>query len=122
LCIRIQQHWNQATFLYEPTARVQHRVSTQRATWDYFFSRCYAEGISKAQISRLVGTQAGLSSERKYTFSTLPRGVLQGVADSVRRLHPDGVTSSAAIVAGLGVTTAGYLRGKLAGAVLNQAQ
>ena len=114
LCIRIQQHWTQAVFLYEPAARVQHRVSPQRATWDYFFSRCYAEGISKAQVARLVGTQAGLSSERKYTFSTLPRGVLLGVADSVRRLHPDGLTSSAAIVAGLGVTTAGYLRGKLA--------
>lgn len=119
LCIRIQQHWTQAVFLYEPAARVQHRVSPQRATWDYFFSRCYAEGISKAQVARLVGTQAGLSSERKYTFSTLPRGVLLGVADSVRRLHPDGVTSSAAIVAGLGVTTAGYLRGKLAHSTSN---
>ena len=119
LCIRIQQYWTQAVFLYEPAARVQHRVSRQRATWDYFFSRCYAEGISKAQVARLVGTQAGLSSERKYTFSTLPRGVLLGVADSVRRLHPDGLTSSAAIVAGLGVTTAGYLRGKLAHSISN---
>lgn len=122
LCIRIQQHWNHAIFLYDPAARVQHRVSAQRATWDYFFSRCYAEGISKAHISQLVGTQAGLASERKYTFSTLPRGVLQGVADSVRRFHPDGVSSSAAIVAGLGVTTVGYLRGKLTRSLSNNMQ
>ena len=122
LCIRIQQHWKHAIFLYEPAARVHHRVSAQRATWDYFFSRCYAEGISKAQISRLVGTQAGLSSERKYTFSILPRGVLQGLADSLRRLHPADAASSAAIIAGLGVTTAGYLRGKLARSLSNSMQ
>jgi glycosyltransferase involved in cell wall biosynthesis len=114
LCIRVQQHWPQAVFLYEPAARVQHRVSPQRTTLDYFFSRCYAEGISKAQVSQLVGTRAGLSSERAYTFSTLPRGVLQGVVDSARRLQPDGISASAAILAGLSVTTAGYLRGKLA--------
>jgi glycosyltransferase involved in cell wall biosynthesis len=114
LCIRIQQYWTQSVFLYEPEARVQHRVTAERATWDYFFSRCYAEGISKAQISRLVGARDGLSSERKYTLSTLPRGVLSGVADSLRHFDPQGVSSSAAIVAGLGVTTAGYLRGKLA--------
>jgi GT2 family glycosyltransferase len=122
LCIRIQQRINQAIFLYEPTARVHHRVSHQRATWDYFFSRCYAEGISKAQIGRLVGTQASLASERKYTFSTLPRGVFQGVADSLRRLNPDGFSTSAAIVAGLGATTAGYLRGKFVRSALNNVE
>lgn len=114
LCIRIQQHWPQAVFLFEPAARVQHRVSAQRTTLNYFFSRCFNEGISKAQVAQLVGTQAGLSSERKYTFHTLPRGVLQGVAQSVRSLQPNGISTSAAIIAGLGVTTAGYLRGKLA--------
>jgi GT2 family glycosyltransferase len=114
LCIRIQQHWPQAVFLYEPAARVQHRVSAQRATLNYFFSRCFAEGISKAQVAQLVGAQAGLSSERKYTFHTLPRGVLQGVAQSVRSLQPHGISSSAAIIAGLSVTTAGYVRGKFA--------
>jgi glycosyltransferase involved in cell wall biosynthesis len=121
LCIRIQQHWTQSVFLYEPAARVQHRVTAQRATWDYFVSRCYAEGISKAQISKLVGARDGLSSERKYTFSTLPRGVLSGLADSLIHLDPGGVSSSVAIVAGLGMTTAGYLRGKLAGTTLSLA-
>ncbi len=71
-CIRVRQqqpHWR---FVYEPLARIYHRVPAARATWDYFRQRCYAEGLSKAQVSRLVGADAGLSSERSYTCHLLP--------------------------------------------------
>jgi len=114
LCIRVRQHWQEAVLLYDPAARVQHHVSATRASWKYFFSRCYAEGLSKALVSRLVGASDGLSSERKYTFYTLPKGVLDGLGDTVLRRKPGGIASSVAIVSGLLVTTFGYLRGLLA--------
>src|SRR5260221_220889 len=47
LCIRLNQHCPNAILLYEPMARVYHRVPGQRACWKYFGARCYAEGQSK---------------------------------------------------------------------------
>jgi glucosyl-dolichyl phosphate glucuronosyltransferase len=108
-CIRASQRWTQGIMLYEPQARVHHRVPEQRANWSYFRSRCYAEGLSKALISRLVGTRDGLASERTYTFRTLPQGVVQGLADAALGRDARGVVRASAIVFGLAVTTAGYL-------------
>lgn len=104
LCIRLRQHWPTAIILYEPAAVVDHLVPATRATWRYFARRCFAEGISKARVTRLVGRQDGLSSERGYTFKTLPRGIMRGLG---RGLSP------VAIVVGLGLTITGYLRGQL---------
>lgn len=113
LCIRAAQKTPGATFLFEPRARVRHRVPGPRGTWRYFVSRCFAEGISKAQVARLVGAQHGLSNERAYTLRTLPSGILAGLQDTAFRGDSNGLRRSAAILAGLLVTTLGYLRGKV---------
>ncbi len=110
-CIRLQQRRPQHVLLYEPRARVQHRVPAARARWSYFSSRCYAEGLSKASVSRLVGAADGLASERAYTTQTLPQGVLRGLGDALLRGRPGGLLRAGAIVAGLGITAAGYARG-----------
>jgi len=114
LCIRVRQHWPDRLMLYDPRVRVQHRVPTSRGRWAYFRSRCYAEGISKALVSRFVGSQDALSSERAYTMRTLPLGVARGLAAALQR-DLAGPARAAAIVAGLAFTTAGYLRGTLQG-------
>ncbi len=110
LCIRIHQHWQNSKLLYDPEARVHHRVPAARGTWRYFRSRCYSEGLSKALIAQFVGSKDGLASERTYTFRTLPQGVLRGTADALRR-DLGGLKRAAAIIGGLGFTTAGYLKG-----------
>ena len=112
-CIRARQHWPQRELLYEPRACVYHRVSAQRARWSYFRSRCYSEGLSKALVSRRVGVADGLASERAYTWRTLPRGVMRGIAAAVLRGESHGLGRAVAIVGGLAMTTAGYLRGAL---------
>lgn len=98
--------------LQTPAARVDHLVEPDRARWRYFRSRCWAEGISKAIVARHVGRHQGLSSERAYVLRVLPRGVLAGL---VAPLRGDwrGPLRSAAILAGLAVTAAGYAAGKL---------
>jgi glycosyltransferase involved in cell wall biosynthesis len=110
-CIRANQRWPQSVLLYESHARVQHRVPTSRACWSYFRARCYAEGVSKALVSRSVGAGDGLASERTYTSRTLPRGVVRGLADVVLHGDPTGLARAGAIVAGLAITTMGYLVG-----------
>jgi GT2 family glycosyltransferase len=110
LCIRARQENARGRIVYEPSARVQHRVPASRATWRYFRSRCFAEGISKAQISRLVGAGAGTRTERHYALRTLPRGVVRGLASAVKG-DLAGLARAAAITAGLLITAGGYATG-----------
>jgi len=113
LCIRAHQKWPERKLLYEPQAKVLHRVPAERGQWRYFRSRCYAEGISKALVTGLVGAQDGLSNERQYTLRTLPAGVWKGMADGFRAQRRGGPQRAAAIICGLTFTACGYLAGKL---------
>ena len=112
-CIRLAQARPGDRFLYQPRARVEHRVPAIRAGWAYFASRCYAEGLSKALVAGLVGAGDGLASERTYTMQTLPRGVIGGLGAAARG-DLAGLGRAGAIVAGLAMTSAGYVAGTLA--------
>jgi hypothetical protein len=112
LCIRARQRLPRARFVFEPGARVTHAVPPSRSTWAYFRSRCFAEGLSKAQVAAAHGRRDGLASERTYAFQTLPRGIVQGFADALGG-DASGLARSAAIVAGLASTASGYLVGSL---------
>jgi glycosyltransferase involved in cell wall biosynthesis len=111
LCIRAARKHPNGVILYEPSASVRHLVTPERAQVRYFLRRCYAEGISKAAISRFVGSQAGLSSERSYVAKVLPRGVLRGLGETLRGRGWSGAARAVAILAGLGATTIGYAVG-----------
>lgn len=112
-CIRLQQRRGGGIMLYEPSARVGHKVPAGRATLSFFLSRCYIEGLSKAQLSRLVGSDDGLRSERAHTLRVLPRGVARGARDTISGRDRRGILRSAAIVAGLACATAGYGVGRV---------
>lgn len=113
LSIRASRRWPEKVFLYEPLALIHHRIPPARACWRYFFTRCHAEGLSKALISKYVGTRHGLSSERSYAFRTLPLAILNNITDTVFHSDFNGFLRAGAIVAGLAVTTVGYLTGRL---------
>ncbi|MFN8073666.1 MAG: glycosyltransferase [Mycobacterium sp.] len=110
-CIRVGQTRPGGVFLHDVTAEVIHRVPADRGTFAYFRSRCYSEGLSKALVTRSVGTETGLASEWAYSTVTLPLGVLHGLR---RALGGDvtGLLHAGAIVIGLGYTTVGYIVGK----------
>jgi GT2 family glycosyltransferase len=112
LCIRAGSRWPGRTFLYEPQARVQHKVPGERGRWSYFRARCYGEGLSKAAVSRLAGATRGLESERAYVRRTLPTGVVRGLKDGMGA-DRSGLRRAGAIIVGLTTTTAGYARGRL---------
>ncbi|MEU3428563.1 glycosyltransferase family 2 protein [Streptomyces gardneri] len=108
LCLRIAARRPDAVLLHEPAAAVRHRVPAVRATWAYFVSRCYAEGLSKAQVARIGGTRAALSSERAYLRSTVPRAF----ARALRPGRTAGLRTAGALAGGVGVTVAGYAVGR----------
>lgn len=108
LCIRARQHDCGSVIWYAPDAVVAHRVPAARATPRYFLARCSAEGVSKARISRHVGTRDGLASERAYLMRTLPRAIARDLlAGSLGRVL--------AAVAGVIVTSAGLVRERVTG-------
>jgi glycosyltransferase involved in cell wall biosynthesis len=112
-CIRLRQTIPGSVLLFQPRAQVSHKVPASRANGRYYRWRCYLEGRSKALLSRLVGRNDGLSSERTYTMQVLPSGMWQGILSSVREGNLNGIRRSVAIVAGLFVTTFGYGLGTL---------
>jgi len=111
ICIRYHQAKPGEVFLYNPNAKVQHKVPGKRANWSYFRSRCFYEGRSKAMVSQMVGSSDGLSSERAYTMRVLPLGVLRGLRDAILKFDLSGLGRASAIVIGLFTTGFGYLRG-----------
>jgi GT2 family glycosyltransferase len=113
LGIRLRQWRANGRLVYEPAAVVHHRITEDRAAWRYFCSRCFAEGVSKAIVSRRVGASDALETERRYVRSVLPRAIVRGL-DPRRRHRSAGVARAGAIVAGLLLAGAGYARGLLA--------
>jgi hypothetical protein len=98
--------------VYEPAARVRHRVPQHRCSVRYFISRCYFEGQSKAVVAALAGTES-LAAELYHATRVLPRGVARELAAAVRERDGGAAIRAGAIITGLTVTTAGYIVGRL---------
>ncbi|NUT33979.1 MAG: glycosyltransferase family 2 protein [Hamadaea sp.] len=113
LCIRIRQAKPQLRIRYLPQVQVAHRVGPERLTTGYFLRRCLGEGRSKARVARLVGSDAGLSSERSHVLTVLPRAVLRDLRRGLRG-QGSGFKGAALIVAGVAGAGFGYVAGRLA--------
>jgi glycosyltransferase involved in cell wall biosynthesis len=114
LCIRLRGARPGARVAYLPDVAVSHLVTPDRLRLRYFLRRCYGEGLSKARVARLVGADAGLSTERRYITAVLPRGVLRELRRGLRGQWA-GLAAAALIVSGVLVTGAAYAGGRLLG-------
>lgn len=111
LCIRARQCSPMSVFIYQPNAVVYHKVPEWRSSWRYFARRCFAEGLSKAMVTRYVGSKDGLSSERSYVLRTLPNAMLSGLKETFLHGNFAGIKRALTIAAGLSLTTAGFITG-----------
>ena len=111
-CIRLTQTLPGSRVVFEPRARVHHRVTEARTTWAYLRSRSHAEGVSKAAMVAVVGTADGTSEERSYVRSVLTRGVLREAGRGLRG-DPAGFRGVAGIVTCLATTAWWYLRSRV---------
>ncbi|HEY5990057.1 MAG TPA: glycosyltransferase family 2 protein [Streptosporangiaceae bacterium] len=112
-CIRMGQYRPGDQIRFEPAARVHHYVPAERATWRYLLRRCWAEGLSKARVATLTGRSSALSDERGYATRTLPKAVAQALGEAIRGMCAAPLGRAIAVMAGLTVTTAGFLAGQL---------
>ena len=111
LCIRALQRHAGGQIVFEPAARVWHRVPAERATWAYFVKRCRAEGRSKAGVAARTGADQATASERAHLTRTLPAAVARNVVRTAH-LDRDGLSGAASIVAGTALVGVEYLRGR----------
>ena len=97
---------------YVPTAAVDHHVARDRISVRYFVSRCWHEGMSKADVVRLAGAPAGLQSERRHTTAVIPRAV---VGDALALGRGDVAASAriGAMLAGVTAAVSGYVAGRI---------
>jgi glucosyl-dolichyl phosphate glucuronosyltransferase len=112
LCIRLRQNHPEAEIVFDPSIVVDHTVSSDRTRPRYLLSRSYAEGVSKAAIARLIGSEDALSSERAYTAKILPRAVGRETSAAARG-NPTRAWGAVAVVASVGAAGFGYARGRL---------
>lgn len=111
-CIRLRQRCPDGKLVIEPRARVLHRVPASRTTWDYFRLRCYAEGLSKAQVTQFAGAGDGLANERTYVLRTLTAALGKNLKSLLLETDRDAGARAGALLAGLAITAAGYGRGR----------
>jgi GT2 family glycosyltransferase len=113
LCLRIRQYWAEDRLMYQPGAKVLHRVPSDRASLGYFCERCFGEGLSKAAVMCSVGSKGSLATEWRYSVHTLPKGVVRGLVDGLIRMDGTGLLRVGAIVVGLLFSIAGYVVGSI---------
>jgi glucosyl-dolichyl phosphate glucuronosyltransferase len=107
--IRLRNLSPNARIIYEPKAVVYHHVDESRGTLRYFLSRCYAEGCSKAQVTRLSGAGAALSSERTYVTNTITRAAYRELKGILWTGRKDAMKRLTALFLGISCTSAGYV-------------
>ena len=96
-----------------PDAVVDHLVPATRGSVRYFVSRCYGEGLSKAVIRALCDEEA-TEAERRYAARTLPAGVRRELRSALAFRDPlASVARVGALIGGLAVAGAGFVRGRL---------
>ncbi|WP_394438423.1 glycosyltransferase [Streptomyces sp. SGAir0957] len=113
LCVRLARARPDAVLLIDDRAVIHHRVPPARERFAYFRARTYAEGLSKARLTRRVGTRRGLSSERAYVTRTLPAALARAARDALLA-RPYGAARAGALVTGVVMAAAGYVRERAA--------
>jgi len=110
LCIRYTKQYPEEHFVLARRAVVHHRVPSSRLNWRYFWTRCWAEGLSKAAVSSLVGFKSGLAAERSHLVTALPREMVRSLR-SILDQPRVALTRASLIVGGTLIAAAGFLKG-----------
>jgi glycosyltransferase involved in cell wall biosynthesis len=108
LCIRLRLVRPDVMIKYLPDVAVTHRVTMPRVRPGYFLRRCLGEGRSKARVSRLVGADQALTSERIYVRSVLPRAFVRELGRFVGG-NFDGLAAATMMMLGLLMAGGGYV-------------
>jgi glucosyl-dolichyl phosphate glucuronosyltransferase len=109
MCLRAAIGAPGTRVVYEPAAVVRHHVPAVRGTLRYILARAWSEGVSKAQVTRLLGRAEILGPERRYVRQVLPRAVLAGIRSFTHDGDAGGLARAGVVIGVLAITALGYL-------------
>ncbi|MES0169702.1 glycosyltransferase [Mesorhizobium sp. M0027] len=112
MCHRVAHIKGSAAVIYEPAATVRHFVPASRATWKYFWRRCFFVNKGKVEAFAQMGDAATLSAEARFVWYALTKGVPRGISQAAKS-DAHGLARSAVIIAGVGLATAGHVAGRI---------
>ena len=104
-CIRLSSTTG-GRWMYVPSAVIYHDVPPARTSLRFFISRCYSEGLGKAQMKRTLAVASVLDAERDHA-ERIVRAVLRRLGS----LRPAHGLQAMAILLGLASAGCGYLVG-----------
>jgi GT2 family glycosyltransferase len=107
LCIRMSAGASGASWVYVPSAIVDHLVPADRATFRFFLRRSFWEGQGKIEMSRHLGAERDLVSEGDYLRRTIPAGIERNLRGALARGDLSEAGRAGAIVAGIAAAGAG---------------
>ena len=111
LAIRLTASHPGSAIFYVPAAAVDHHVSAERLEIRLLLRRCWHEGLSKADVVRMVGSSAGLERERRHTAVVIPAALLRELRSLTAGDAGAGMRMAPAI-AGLSTVVGGYFSGR----------
>jgi GT2 family glycosyltransferase len=107
LCIRLSSTTG-GRWMYVPSAVIYHDVPPTRTSLRFFISRCYSEGLGKAQMRKMLAVASVLDAERDHA-EKIVRAVLRRLG-SRRPAHG---LQAMVMLLGLASAGCGYLVGRV---------
>jgi cellulose synthase/poly-beta-1,6-N-acetylglucosamine synthase-like glycosyltransferase len=112
-CLRIKKTIPDALIVFEPSARVYHRIHPQRARVRYMLTYAFNEGIVRSQLRRHLLHVSDRPLAGEYLF--LRRILGRAIPARLRRLQdPASVAQLCIIVANVCLIGSGYVRDRYA--------
>lgn len=108
LALALRGRFGQQCLGYAPDAIVHHFVPASRLTWRYLWQRCWAEGISKADV-RLLGGKESLGYDADYLKRVLLPAIREYLWGALRHRDPRSLHHATRCTAALMVTGLAYL-------------
>ena len=111
MCHRLMHQRPEDQIVYEPLARVHHRVPEARTTWAYFWRRCFFVNKGKVEAFRHMEGAANRSADIGFVTRALSRGVPRELRHAIGG-DVWAAVRAACIIAGIVVAGAGHATGQ----------
>jgi glucosyl-dolichyl phosphate glucuronosyltransferase len=111
MCHRLMYLRPAEQIVYEPAARVQHFVPSERTTWGYFWRRCFFVNMGKVEAFRQMGEASNLSADIGFVGQAMSRGIFRGLRQALRG-DVWGAARAVAILAGIFLAGSGHVAGQ----------
>jgi GT2 family glycosyltransferase len=106
-CLRVKERGSERRFIFEPAARINHRVPRSRVSLRYIARRSWQEGRAKARIASLHGA-GSLRTEQSYVAQTALSVARRGPA-GMRTRPRETVIHAVAVALSVGCAALGFM-------------